>query len=48
MTVKHSQSITCLSCKKASDFDFYGSINTMLDPTLKQRVKNFDIFKLFR
>lgn len=45
MTVKHSQSITCLSCKKASDFDFYGSINTMLDPTLKQRVKNFDIFK---
>lgn len=45
MTVKHSQSITCLNCKKASDFDFYGSINTMLDPTLKQRVKNFDIFK---
>ena len=45
MTVKHSQSITCLSCKKASGFDFYGSINTMLDPTLKQRVKNFDIFK---
>lgn len=45
MTVKHTQSITCLNCKKASDFDFYGSINTMLDPKLKQRVKNFDIFK---
>ena len=45
MTVKHSQSIKCLKCKKASDFEFYESINTALDPKLKQRVKNFDIFK---
>lgn len=45
MSVKHTQQIACLKCKKKSDFEFYGSINTMLDPTLKQRVKNFDIFK---
>lgn len=45
MSVKHTQQISCLKCKKKSDFEFYGSINTMLDPTLKQRVKNFDIFK---
>lgn len=45
MTVKHSQTITCLKCKKKSRFDFYGSINTDLDPTLKQRVKNLDLFK---
>lgn len=45
MTVKHTQSIKCLKCKKESDFEFYGSINTALDPKLKQRVKNFDIFK---
>lgn len=45
MSVKHTQQIACLKCKKKSDFEFYGSINTMLDPGLKQRVKNFDIFK---
>lgn len=45
MSVKHTQQISCLNCKKKSDFEFYGSINTMLDPVLKQRVKNFDIFK---
>ncbi len=45
MSVKHTQQIACLKCKQKSDFEFYGSINTMLDPTLKQRVKNFDIFK---
>lgn len=45
MTVKHTQSITCLACGQPSDFDFYASINTLFDPALKQRVKNFDIFK---
>lgn len=45
MTVKHTQPIACLNCKKKSEFDFYGSINTLDDPKLKQRVKNFDLFK---
>lgn len=45
MTVKHTQSVACLKCGKESPFDFYASINTWQDPKLKQRVKNFDLFK---
>ncbi|MEE0435198.1 MAG: CpXC domain-containing protein [Peptococcaceae bacterium] len=45
MTVKHTQAVACLKCGKESPFDFYASINTLQDPKLKQRVKNFDLFK---
>lgn len=45
MSTKHQQTITCLNCKKSSNFDFYESVNTTLDPVLKQRVKNLDLFR---
>lgn len=37
MTIKDTRKIRCPKCGKESDFEIYGSINTELDPDLKEK-----------
>ena len=45
MTMKNSQNIACMDCKKEGAFEFYGHIDVTTDPTLKVLVKNYELFK---
>ena len=45
MTMKNSQNIACMDCKKEGAFDFYGHIDVSTDPELKMLVKNYELFK---
>lgn len=45
MTKKHFQTITCPSCKKTSDFEFWETMNMSLNPELKERILNYDVFR---
>lgn len=44
MTIKDTRKIRCPVCGKESDFEIYGSINTELDPDLKERVLDGTVF----
>lgn len=39
MTMKNSQNIACMDCKKEGAFEFYGHIDVTTDPALKVLVK---------
>lgn len=45
MTLSNKQNIKCPQCGHESEFEFYKSINTMINPELKEKVCNGDIFK---
>lgn len=39
------EKITCPNCQKESDFRMWSSINTMLDPEMKEKVRTNEAFK---
>lgn len=45
MSKKHFQKITCPSCKKVADFEFWEAMNMSLEPALKERILNYDVFR---
>lgn len=45
MSRHHIEKITCPNCKKESDFLMWDSINTSLDPDMKEKVRTGEAFK---
>lgn len=45
MSKKHLANITCPDCHKESPFVFWDSVNTALEPKLKEQLLNFELFK---
>ena len=44
MSRHHIEKVTCPSCHHEGDFELWDSINTALDPEMKERVLNQSIF----
>ena len=44
MSMHHKVGITCPKCQKAGVFTVWDSINTKLDPDMKDRVKSLELF----
>lgn len=45
MSSHHIKKIICPNCKTESDFLLWDSINTSLDPEMKEKVRNGEAFK---
>ena len=45
MSMHHEVGITCPKCQKAGVFTVWDSINTKLDPDMKDRVKSLEAFR---
>lgn len=45
MSRHHVEKIICPNCKTESDFLLWDSINTCLDPEMKEKVRNGEVFK---
>lgn len=45
MSKKHIETITCPECKKVSEFIVWDSINTTVNPEMKEKVQSGEIFK---
>jgi hypothetical protein len=45
MSMHHEVGITCPKCQKAGVFTVWDSINTKLDPDMKERVKSLEAFR---
>ena len=43
MSKHHMEKITCPSCHHDGDFEVWDSINTVLDPEMKEKVLNQSI-----
>ena len=44
MSKHHIEKVTCPSCHHEGDFEVWDSINTVLDPAMKEKVLNQSIF----
>ena len=44
MSRHHIEKVTCPSCHHEGDFELWDSINTALDPEMKEKVLNKSIF----
>ena len=44
MSRHHMEKVTCPSCHHEGDFEVWDSINTVLDPEMKEKVLNQSIF----
>ena len=44
MSRHHMEKVTCPSCHHEGDFELWDSINTTLDPEMKEKVLNQSIF----
>ena len=44
MSRHHIEKVTCPSCHHEGDFELWDSINTALDPEMKEKVLNQSIF----
>ena len=44
MSKHHIEKVTCPSCHHEGDFELWDSINTALDPEMKEKVLNQSIF----
>ena len=44
MSRHHIEKVTCPSCHHEGDFEVWDSINTALDPEMKEKVLNQSIF----
>ena len=44
MSKHHIEKVTCPSCHHEGDFEVWDSINTVLDPEMKEKVLNQSIF----
>ena len=44
MSRHHMEKLTCPSCHHEGDFELWDSINTALDPEMKEKVLNQSIF----
>ena len=44
MSRYHIEKVTCPSCHHEGDFELWDSINTALDPEMKEKVLNQSIF----
>ena len=44
MSKHHMEKLTCPSCHHDGDFEVWDSINTVLDPEMKEKVLNQSIF----
>ena len=47
MSRHHIEKVTCPSCHHEGDFELWDSINTALDPEMKEKVLNKSIFPLY-
>lgn len=45
MSKWHMQKITCPKCGRESDFKVWSSINTVIDPDMKEKVRNLEAFR---
>ena len=45
MSMKHKENITCPKCGKESEFTLWQSINTMIDPEMKNAVRDRSAFR---
>ena len=45
MSLCHKQSIKCPKCREENEFTIWRSINTMLDPECKEKVRTRDLFQ---
>ena len=45
MSLSHKQGIECPRCRKESEFTFWRSINTTIDPELKEKVRSRELFQ---
>ena len=45
MTMKKNVSVTCPACHEAGEFTIYNSINTQLDPELREAVRDGSLFQ---
>ena len=47
MSKHHIEKVTCPSCHHEGDFEVWDSINTVLDPAMKEKVLNPVYFPLY-
>ena len=45
MSRNHIEKVTCPGCGKEADFTVWDSVNTTLEPDLKEKVLTGDLFK---
>ena len=45
MSKHHIEKVTCPSCHHEGDFEVWDSINTVLDPAMKEKVLNQSIWE---
>ena len=43
MSRHHIEKVTCPSCHQEGDFELWDSINTALDPEMKEKVLNIPV-----